>query len=266
MPKLVLIYSFFAVVLFGALFAAFFISGLGEPAEEWTDYVEPPAPEPAPPPDPLAKGLDYPALESGRTYRVSHDTQLFHEIESEEGDVETLPAQGYFTVETTVDAGNRRWYRVVVSDGVRDFSRYILAKDLNFKRVLPARLGQQTDEERKQAILAELMAMAEERRQQRLAATPAPPPEPRTPQNWNEWWAMTASRVGGATMATVLASAAAAAIGTAVTIAAIVAIISFRREHTWDRPPTHDLDAEWAEATRDDADVEVQDPSAGHRW
>jgi hypothetical protein len=77
---------------------------------------------------------------------------------------------------------------------------------------------------------------------------------------------MTSSRMGGATMANVAASAVAAAIGTALTIASIVAVISLRREHTWDRPPTHDLDAEWAEATRDDADMDVQDPSAGRRW
>ncbi len=266
MPKLAAIYSIFSLILFGALFAAFYITGLGAPSEDWS--VPPPAPvadqEPAPPPDPLAAGLDYPSLQPGETYRVSHATKMYPE--PAEVEPESLPARGYFTVETPADVGDRRWYRVTVSDGARDYSRFILAKDLNFKRVNLAKFGETSKEEQARAALEKFIAEGQARRERARALRPPPPPEPRTPETFDEWWSMTADRMGGATQATVVASAVAAAIGTALTIGSIITVISLRREHTWERPPTHDLDAEWEEAVQDDVHAENPGDAAERRW
>jgi hypothetical protein len=266
MPKLAAIYAIFSLVLFGALFAAFYVSGLGTPSEEWEPVVKPPTDEPEIRPiDLLAAGLDHPALEPGKTYRVSHETKLY--IEPADGALaqEVLPDRSYFTVESTVDAVNRRWYRVTVSDGARDFFRFVLAKDLNFKRVTEAKSDVQIQEERRRELIEGFRAELQARREARMAALPPEPPKPRVPETFDEWWSMTAHRMGGATAATIAASGIAAAIATALTIGSIITLVTLRLEHTWERPPMHDGEAQWAEPADDEVAAEDHQ-SASRRW
>ncbi len=258
MSRIVITYSIFSALLFGALFSAFFISGLGAPGEAWQPDQETAAPADAgPPPDPLTAGLDYPALEDGRTYRVSHVTKLYTEPSQSKQDAASLPDRGFFTVLGKVDAENLRWYAVAVSDGAEEHSRYVLAKELNFKRVVPMYSESEKEDQRKAEIMQMVAEMGEQRRAERLAAMPPPEPEERAPETFGEWWSMTADRMGGAQPATMVVSAIAAGIGTVLTIGSILLVMALRREHTWDRAGPHDLDAEWAEATREDVEEDV---------
>jgi hypothetical protein len=160
------------------------------------------------------------------------------------------------TVSSSLDTPEGRWYAITLSDGVQNYPRYILAKDLNFKRLTPLYSPEERETKAHEAALARIREIGERRRAERLAAAPPPPPEPRAPQTFGEWWAMTAERMGGAQSASLVASGVAATVATALTISSILLIVALRREHTWDRARTHDLDAEWEEATRDDADDE----------
>lgn len=271
MSRLIITYSIFSVLLFGALFAAFFISGLGAPGEAWDapEAAEAAANEAAlAAPDRLAAGLDHPALEPGRTYRVSHVTKMYPEPDTSSSQVDSIAARGLFTVVLSVDTDVERWYLVTAGNWAEGVSRYILAKDLNFKRVTPQYSADEQEAQRLESTMKLIEEMGAQRRAARLAAAPPPEPEERTPETFSEWWAMTADRIGGAQSATIVVSAVAAVLGTALTIGSMFLVTTLRREHTWDRPAMQDLDAEWQEARHDDTDVHAGTPpnDGDERW
>jgi len=272
MSKIVITYAIFSLLLFGALFAAFFISGLGEPSEDWNAVAEPAEEGATAPKEEIpayVRELDYPALESGRIYRISHPTKLYVETDTS-SESETLPARGFVSVFSTEDVDSVRWYTVFVSDGTREYTRYILAKDLNFKRVIPQYSADEVEDQRMQEVMAQLTRAGEQRRAAQLAAEPPPPPEDRVPQSFDEWWSMTASRMGGTQPAQILASAIAAAVGTVLCIGSMFMLTGLRRENTWSRTVPADLDAEWEEARGDDEeDADDYRPLSGgtdDRW
>jgi hypothetical protein len=268
MPKLVVAYTVFSLVLFGALFAAFFISGLGAPSQAWNEPAAPAVADPEPPPESIARtrNLDYPSLAVAQLYRVSHATPMFPEPAASRQSQETLPAGGYFTVESPMELGAQLWYRVRVTDGRNDFLRFILAEDLNFKRVAPIYSASEARERNRDAVLEMLRQTAIERRERQLAQAPPEPPVERQPESFGEWWAMTADRIGGARAATVTVSVVAAAIATAVTLGSIFLVISLRREMTWDRPGKHGIEDEPAEPEAEDASAQAEVAGTDPRW
>ena len=131
MKKVFVFYFAAACCLFLALFAAFTLAGFATPppvaeqpqaAAQTATQTEPPVQGPK---------LDYPDLEPGLMYTVSHRTPLHADPEDLARRREDLPPGGIFLVEETEERDSDRWYRVTVNNGVNDYTMYLKAQNLN---------------------------------------------------------------------------------------------------------------------------------------
>lgn len=247
MSKLYIVYGLAALCLFGALFAAFAMAGLGSagpldvsgegdvPVATAEAAAGTPQPESSPP-SPL-KHLDYPDLEHGRTYRVSHQTSIYLAPDVEEADMESLPAGGYFGVQARERKDDELWYRVTVSDGVRDYIMYLPAAELNFKTVTPLyNADEQQAQEREEALRRVREAFARSASRDATAsgqATAEPEPQPQT---FSDWWSGVVQQVGGATTANLIVAGLAAFVLTLLTLGSIFLAVWLRRTYAWQRP------------------------------
>lgn len=253
MSNAVVAYILAALCLFGALFAAFALAGIGmrgplqvtgniqsRDATAPARTAQPPQPQSAPA---LATPLDYPDLEIGRTYQISHPTTIYSTPSPGDAETQSLPQNGYFKVEAKEQHANNLWYRVIVNDGSRDYTMYVLAEDLNFKRVVPQYSAQEQDAARREAALRIMRKIGEQRRERReaAAAVQQQPAEPE-PVTFAEWWSGVVAQVGGVSIANLIVAGLAAAVTTFAALGSIALAVWVRRTHAWDRPLKEEIE------------------------
>ncbi len=118
---------------------------------------------------------------------------------------------------------------------------YLLAEDLNFKRVTPLFRGPRRttrDTERALAILRKLATgrssgeAAESKGTEKPRAS-EPEPEPET---FATWWRGMAQRLGGASTLNLVVAGLAAFLLTVLTVGLTLLAVWLRRTHAWERP------------------------------
>lgn len=133
MKKVYLFYIVTTSCLFSALFAAFALAGLGS--------VPPPPPaaseEPAKPR--TNTRIDYPDLQPGTQYTVSHPTVISGDPEGLFNRHEKLLPGGVFQIEGRDEIVEEFWYRITVNNGFEDYTMYLKAENLNWQDVKPVR-------------------------------------------------------------------------------------------------------------------------------
>jgi hypothetical protein len=237
MSKLIVMYTLSGLCLFGALFAAFAIVGIGRPvsvapaAMATQDVTEPV--------DTTAQTVFLPpTLEAGRTYRISHDTPMYEKPDAATGASQTLPAGGYFTAVYTLTDVPGPWTQITVSDGFRDYPMYMQGPDLRWKVLTPIYSTEEEHNQKTEEAMRVLAAIGERRRAQ-AALEEEEPVEPEQ-LTFAEWWAERADQMGGATVANVVVAGAASAGVTFLIIGSVMLISMLRREQEWSRPTSPD--------------------------
>lgn len=251
MPKLIAVYTVAGLSLFGALFAAFAMAGIGRPAAPVETAAVNTAATPSGPVHPPLEFVP-PEMEPGRTYRISHDTPIYEQPDAAQARRETLPAGGYFTAVYTLLDTAGPWTQITVNNGVRDYPMYMLGTDLRWKVLTPVFSD---DEQRDQRVAATLKVLEEagaHRRAQFELARAQEESEIQEAPTFAEWWADRAERMGGANVANLVVAGLGSAVLTVAIIGAIVLLTMLRREHEWSRPVNRDDDAIDLQAEEDD--------------
>lgn len=251
MTRTIIAYSINAAILFAALFATFAMAGLGrinvpEPIRSDATATEaslPAEPEPQeePEPSPLAPKLDYPDLEWGRLHRLSHQTTIYGEPSIESSRTQTIPENGFFIVEASEKTNGELWYNVTVNDGLRDYSMYLRAKDLNWKIVRPvySRAEREAQRDANKPTTEEILAGLRERLGGR-PPEPEPAPPPPEPNELETEWARFLDRLGSRRTANIIVSGAAAFGLTALVMGSFALIAWLRQTHRWEQLPDAD--------------------------
>lgn len=252
MPKLVAVYTVAGLSLFGALFAALALAGIGRPmaSPEATTVASPSAAPSAPAHPPLQ--FVPPEMEPGRTYRISHDIPIYEQPDTAQARRETLPAGGYFTAVYTLMDAPGPWTQITVSDGFRDYQMYLLGTDLRWKVVTPVYSEDEQRDQKMTAALTRLEEIGARRRAQRALEEAAEEPVVQETPTFAQWWADRAERMGGANVANLVVAGLGSAVLTVTIIGAIVLLTLLRREHEWSRPVHPEDDAIDLQAEEDD--------------
>lgn len=175
MKKVYLFYIATTSCLFLAILAVFSLAGLGSTPPPSAAL---PKLAPAPPPSAATAQLDYPDLETGVMYSVSHPTEIATDPAGLFGRKQQLPPGGIFRLEGREENAGLLWYRITVNNGVENYTMYLKAEDLNWQDVQAVSTPDVQAAVVRRENIAQMLERMGRGRVTRTPPLPEPEPEP----------------------------------------------------------------------------------------